>query len=151
MSQVALSGQDTVVINSQIIRGFGDGDYVVVTFPNPIAAVKTGKNGNSIYAYNASGQQADCKIKVLRGSDDDKFLQNLLTQQNLNFAGTVLMTAQFVKKVGDGQGNITSDTYILSGGVFVKQVEGKSNAEGDTEQSQAIYEIKFSNSPRVLT
>jgi len=59
--------------------------------------------------------------------------------------------AEFSKKIGDGQGNITSDTYIMSGGVFTKQVEAKSNVEGDSEQSVAIYTIKWSNSPRVIT
>ena len=39
----------------------------------------------------------------------------------------------------------------MSGGVFMKQVEGKSNVEGETEQSIAVYAIKFSNAPRVLT
>ena len=33
----------------------------------------------------------------------------------------------------------------------MKQVEGKSNVEGDTEQSVAIYMMKFSNAPRALT
>ena len=61
------------------------------------------------------------------------------------------MIGQFVKKIGDGQGNITSDTYVCSGGVFTKQVEGKSNVEGDTEQSTATYTVKFSNAPRAIT
>ena len=61
------------------------------------------------------------------------------------------MIAEFIKKLGDGQGNILSDIYVLSGGIFMKQVEGKSNVEGDTEQSVAIYMMKFSNAPRALT
>jgi len=113
--------------------------------------VKTGKNGNSIYGLNESGKQAEFKVRVIRGSSDDKFLNNLLIQQQNNFAGTVLLQGQFVKQIGDGQGNVASDTYIVSGGVFTKQVEAKSNVEGDSEQSVSIYTIKFANSPRVIT
>jgi len=151
MSQIALSGQDTISINNYVFTGLADQNYVELTFPNDIANVKTGKNGNSIYGFNTTGRQCEVKIRVLRGSQDDQFLNNLLTQQQLNFAGTVLLIGQFIKKIGDGKGNITSDTYIMSGGVFTKIPEGKSSAEGETEQSIAMYTIKFSNAPRVLT
>jgi hypothetical protein len=151
MSTAALSGNDSVVLNNRIFSDFGEGTVVELTFPTEIAQVKTGKNGNSIYALNETGKQCELKMRPLRGSSDDIFLNNLLIQQQANFAGTVLMQGQFVKKIGDGQGNITSDTYILSGGVFVKQVEAKSNVEGDTEQCISIYMLKFSNAPRALT
>lgn len=151
MSAIALSGSDTININNTVLSDLADGNCVELTFPTDIANVKTGKNGNSIYGLNESGKQCEVKLRVLRGSSDDKFLNNLLVQQQANFAGTVLMIGTFVKKIGDGQGNITSDTYIMSGGVFTKQVEGKTNVEGETEQSVAMYTLKFSNAPRAIT
>lgn len=146
-----LSGADTLSINNHVFANFADGNVAELTYPNDIANVKTGKNGNSIYSLNETGRQCEFKIKVLRGSDDDKFLNSLLAFQQNNFAGFPLMIGTFVKKLGDGLGNITEDTYILSGGVFTKQVEGKSNVEGDTDQSTSIYTIKFSNAPRAIT
>lgn len=150
MATVAMSGNDTVTINGHQFADFADGDVVKLTFGNDIAAVKTGKNGNSIYGLNESGKQADVEMRVIRGSADDKFLNGLLAQQNLNFAGFVLMIGQFIKKIGDGSGAITSDTYVLSGGVFTKMVEGTSNVEGDTDQSISVYTMKFSNAPRAI-
>lgn len=151
MSTIALSGNDTVNLNNRVFSDFADGNVVELTFPNDIANVKTGKNGNSIYGLNASGKQCELKMRIIRGSADDKFLNNLLVQQQANFEGTVLLQGTFIKKLGDGLGNITSDTYIVSGGIFVKQIEAKSNVEGETEQSISIYSMKFSNSPRALT
>lgn len=151
MSAVALSGSDTININSTVLADLADGNCVELTFPNDISNVKTGKNGNSIYGLNESGKQCEVKLRVLRGTADDKFLNNLLVQQQSNFAGFTLLTGQFIKKIGDGLGNILSDTYVMSGGVFTKQVEGKNNVDGDTEQSVAIYTLKFSNAPRALT
>lgn len=151
MSISALSGNDTVVLNNRTFADFADGNVVELTFPTDIAQVKTGKNGNSIYGLNTTGQQCEMKIRLVRGSSDDQFMNNLLVQQQANFAGTVLLQGQFIKKIGDGAGNITSDTYIVSGGIFQKQVEAKSNVEGDSEQSVSIYMLKFSNSPRALT
>lgn len=151
MSTVAMSGLDTIKINNRILADLADADAVALTFPNEIASVKTGKNGNSLFSANETGRQAEVAIRVVRGSSDDKFLNNLLSQQIANFAGFILMTGEFVKRIGDGLGSVASDTYINSGGVFSKQVEAKSNAEGDSEQSVSIYTIKFSNSPRVIT
>lgn len=151
MSTVALTGSDSLTIQNRILADFADGDVATLTFPNDIAQAKTGKNGNSVYALNASGEQAELKIKVIRGSADDKFLNGLLVSQKANFAGFSLLAGQFIKKLGDGAGNITSDTYIVGGGVFTKNIEAKSNVEGDVEQSTAMYTIKFTNAPRALT
>lgn len=147
---VALSGQDTVSINNYVFSDYADDNYAELTFPNEIANMKIGKNGNAIYGLNTTGIMSDLKLRLLRGSNDDKFLLNLLNQQQINFASTVLMIGTFVKQIGLGNGSIVSDTYVLSGGIFPKQVEGKSNASGETEQSVAIYMMKFT-CQRVLT
>lgn len=151
MATISLSGQDTIQINNQVLADLADQNCVELTFPNDIANLKLGKNGNAIYGFNEMGKQCEVKVRCVRGAGSDQFLNNLLAQQQLNFSGTVLMIGQFVKKLGDGQGNLTSDTYILSGGIFSKQVEAKMNTEGDTEQSVSVYTMKFSQSPRAIT
>ncbi len=150
MTAVAMTGADTLVVNNRVLTDLATGTCAELTFPNDIASVKTGKNGNSIYGLNETGRQAEFKIHVLRASADDKFLNGLLAQQQNNFAGFPLMIGQFIKKVGDGAGNIASDTYLTSGGVFTKQVEAKMNVEGDSDQSTAVYTIRFSNAPRAI-
>lgn len=151
MSTIALSGSDTIVLNDRPLADLGDGDAADLTFPNNIATVKTGKNGNAIFGLNETGKQGVLKLRVIRGSSDDKFLNNLYAIQQQNFAGFILMTGQFVKKLGDGQGNLTNDTYISAGGVFEKGIEVKTNVEGDATQSIAIYTLHFANIVRVLT
>lgn len=156
MASVAMSGNDTVIIgtNNSALSGLADGNVAELTFPNEIANVKTGKNGNSIFALNETGRQCELKVRVIRGSADDQALQVLLSLQQNNFAGFPLINASLTKLIGDGNGVIIKDTYNLSGGIFTKQVEAKSNVEGDTEQSVAIYMMKFSNnsvnSPRAI-
>lgn len=151
MPTIALSGSDTITINNRVLADFADGNIAELKFPTPIANAKTGKNGNSIYGLNETGQQAELTIRLIRASADDKFMNGLLAQQRINFAGTVLMTGQFIKKIGDGKGNIASDTYITSGGIFDKNVDAASNVEGDSNQSVAIYSMRFTNAPRTLT
>lgn len=150
MSTVSLTGNDTLVLNNRNLTDFADADVADLTFPNDIAKVKTGKNGNSIFALDETGRQAELKLRVMRGSADDQFLNNLLVIQLANFAGTVLLIGTFTKKIGDGKGNITNDTYVLGGGVFTKQIAAKSNVEGNTDQSICEYMIKFTNAPRAI-
>lgn len=151
MATVAMSGNDSIIINNVVMSDLADGDCVMLTFPSEIATLKVGKNGNTIYGLNETGKQCEVKLRVIRGSADDKFLNNLLTQQQANFAGFPLMIGEFIKLIGDGSGNILNDTYVLAGGVFNKQIEGKSNVEGDSLQSVAEYTLRFSSSPRALT
>lgn len=148
MSVVSLTGNDTVVIAGRVLTDFADADNATLEFPNELAAVKVGKNGNAIYALNSTGRMVDVTLRLIRGSSDDAFLNSLLAAQNANFAATVLLNGQFVKRVGNGQGVVTSDTYFTSGGIFNKGVAAKSNVEGDTEQSVALYTLKFANGDR---
>jgi hypothetical protein len=151
MNAVGLTGNDTLTLNNTVLTDFADGNCVELSFPNDIAQVKTGKNGNSIYAQNQTGNNGELKLRLIRGSSDDNFMNNLLIQQQNNFSGTVLLQGQFVKVIGNGLGTNSFDTYILSGGVFMKIQEAKENVEGDTEQSVTMYTIKFATVVRVLT
>jgi hypothetical protein len=147
---VSLSGGDTLIIQGIPIVDVADGDYADLTFPNDLMAVKTGKNGNSIYAFNSTGKQCDLKMRVIRGSRDDATLNSFVEMLKYDPASFILLGATLVKRAGDGQGFIAHDTYKLSGGIPSKQVGVKSNAEGDTEQAVAIYEFKFTNSDRAI-
>lgn len=148
MPTVSLTGNDTVNIGGLVLADLADGDFFTFTFPNEIAAVKTGKNGNSLYALNATGRQTEATLRVIRGSSDDKYLDSLLKEQLQDLSSFVLLLGQFVKRAGDGQGNVTNDSYFMGGGIFTHLVDGKSNAEGDTDQSVSIYRFKFANSDR---
>lgn len=151
MSTIAMTGSDTITINGTILTDLADGNCIELTFPNDIANVKTGKNGNALFGLNQTGNQAESKLRVIRGGATDKYLNGLLAQQQNNFAGFPLLVGNFIKKVGDGLGNITSDTYVLAAGVFQKIPEGKSNVEGETEQSVAMYMVKWAQAVRVIT
>lgn len=149
MGAISLTGNDTFILNGRPIVNLADGDCIDLKFPNEIANVKIGKNGNAIYGFNATGQMSEAVIRIMRGQADDIYLNGQLNAQQSNFAGFILMNGVFIKKVGDGQGNITSDTYVMAGGVFVKIPEAKNNVEGNTDQSVVIYTLRFANQQNV--
>jgi hypothetical protein len=150
MATLAVTGSDTIKIGERILADFGYGEVAKISYTTELATVKTGKNGNAIYVQNASGFQASMELKLMRGSADDKFMQSLLTLYRSNPTTFVLQNAEVVKKIGDGSGNVTADTYILTGGVPSKQVEAVVNVEGDTEQVLSVYTFVFATSDRAI-
>lgn len=147
----SLTGADTLVIAGLVITDVVDGDWFTVTYDNDLANLKRGKNGNTIFAENAMGPTGSATLRLLRASNNDKALNSLLNLQRKDFSSFKLLSGQFVKRVGDGQGNITSDAGILSGGIFKRGVDAKSNAEGDTEQSLVIYRFEFASIERGIS
>lgn len=145
MPEVSLTGQDTVQIDGIIFETLGDGVPFDITFPNDLGMVKAGKNGNTIYAKNEMGRICDISLRVLLGGTDDKYMNGRLIEWIQDPSTFTLLTAMFVKRVGDGEGNIESKIYNCSGGFFKRQVEAKTSAESDTDQSIAVYQLTFGN------
>lgn len=146
----SLTGNDTLVIAGINIVDVCDGDWFMYNFENDLANAKRGKNGNTIFAENAMGLLANATLRVLRGSYNDTQLNSLMQSQFDDFSAFVLLDGQFVKRVGDGQGNITNDTGRMSGGIFKRAVDAKSNAEGDTDQSVSVYNFIFAEIDRAI-
>lgn len=146
----SLCGDDTIKINERILVDFADGDTAVLDFPNDTMMAKTGKDGNSIFAFNNTGRQCTFVLRILRGGADDIFLTNLFALLQNNPAGFTLLTGEFIKNVGDGSGNIKQDIYTFSGGTFKRGVNAKESTDGDTEQALAIWNLLFTNAPRSI-
>jgi hypothetical protein len=147
----SITGKDTIIIDGRILNDLAVGDCAALTFPNDLIQLKTGKNGNTLYGFNHSGRQCQLILRVVRGSGDDRFLNKRLSMFKNAPAAFTLMTGQMTKNVGDGRGNVSSDTYTLSGGAFKKETQAKENADGEIEQSESIYELTFSNAPRSIS
>ena len=69
MSVVSLTGKDTVIVNGTILNDLADGDCAALTFPDFLTQGKTGKNGNTIYAFNTTGRRCKLVLRLIRGSD----------------------------------------------------------------------------------
>lgn len=147
---IALTGNDSIIIDGLPLVDLANGDVGTLTFPNDITSATTGKNGNSIIALNETGKIAELSIRVLRGSSDDKTLNSKFKTMEADLPSFTLLTGSIVKRIGDGISGVTEDTYALSGGTFSKRVETTSNVEGDIEQGVSIYNIRFTNSSRNL-
>lgn len=143
-----MTGKDTITLNGRVLNDFADGVVAEIQFPNDVVNLKTGKGGNTLYALNNTGRQVEVNLRLIRGTSDDKFLNSLYASMLNNFAGFALLVGTFVKNIGDGEGNIETDTYVLSGGAIKRGVNAMENSDGDTNQSVSEWHLIFSNAPR---
>lgn len=150
MALVALTGEDTIMLFGRVFTGLADGDAVTVDFPNEKVAIKTGKNGNTVYVRNETGNNANVTLRVIRGSADDRFLNARKSEQDRDMASFALAAGQFVKRSGDGNGAVISEIYELEGGAFVSNIAGRDNVEGDTDAAVATYNMRFASAQRTI-
>ena len=150
MPSVSLTGKDVVVIDGRVFHGAADADYVNLEFENDLAAMKVSKDGNTIYALNQTGNVCKVTMRLLLGCSDDVVLNSRVQQMKNDFSGFTLLVGSFTKRVGDGAGGVKNVVYNLANGIFKKMPNAKSNAEGDVEQSVAIYEMMFYNQGRAI-
>jgi hypothetical protein len=148
MSINVLTAEDTLTVYDRVLTDFADGDVSSLAYSGDIMAIKVGKNKNSIFSKNENGSSATLTLRLIRGSSDDRFMSGKLSAMNRDFVSQSLATGELVKRLGDGSGGIIRDVYTLLGGTFQKNVDGKENVEGDTEQAVAVYTMIFANVKR---
>jgi hypothetical protein len=149
MALYTLTGDDVIIINDLPLNDYPDNDIATLELPNNLMEISTGKDGNTIFALNESGNNATLTVKVLMSSATDKRLNGLIPPSE-GFARYVLLNGSVVKQVGDGAGNVSYNTYLLSGGMVQKKPAIKSNVNGDTQQAVVEYVIQFANAARAI-
>jgi hypothetical protein len=147
---VSLTGADVVTLNGRVFHDYANEDVAELTFEAELVKVQSSKNGNVIYALNAGGQMSKLKLRLLLGSPDDQYLNSLLASEQADLSGFTLIIGSFVKRVGDGQGNVTNVIYNVVGGVVDKYPSTKINAAGDVNQSVVEYMLTFGINTRVV-
>lgn len=157
MATFRLVGNDTITLSvdassaDRTFSDFGHGEVAKLSFSTDIATVKTGKNGNAIIASNQSGNQATFELKLLRGAADDSAMNTQILAYKADPINFTLINGTLVKKVGDGLSGSKSDTFVVTGGVFTKNVEFVSNVEGDVEQGISVYTLQFASCVRTIS
>ena len=151
MTQFVLTGDDSLIIdNLNVNKDFPNGDTAVIEFQNNLVGMATGKDLNTIFAKDESGNNFRLTVRVLRNSKSDIYLNGKQLLQTDDFPAFVLLTGSFSKRLGDGSGNVTYDGYDLKGMIFEKKVPAKANLNGDTEQGVSTYVLIGAAGQRML-
>lgn len=159
-NQLRVTGNDIVQIGLsasglRTITSFADGDYARVTFPNDIMNFTIGKNRNMLAAYNAMGTLAELELRLLRGSKEDKFLQDqfpTFASDELSFS---FIFAKVIKNLGVSNEGAAASTieeiYTLNNGIISKAPEIVSNVSGSTDQGVVVWQVRFAEFTRTVS
>lgn len=150
MTVYSLTGNDSLIINNNVINDLSDNSTIELSFDNDIIGTQTGKNDNTIISDDRQGSNATLTLRVIRGSKNDRWLNGLYVQQRRDLPSFTLMNGSFTKRIGDGLGNVHFDNYVLLGGAFRRAVDTQENNNGDTEQGSSVYTIFFSKVERSI-
>lgn len=145
----AVAGKDVLIINGQIFTGLADGDAIKCEPQGPISQYKVSKDGNTIIALQYSGIVVKLTVRLVRTCFDDQTLNGLLQQWIGNPTGFSTMAGSYVKRIGDGKGNVINEVYQLAGGVFEAIPAGHTNTDGSLEQNVTVYTMFFRNDARL--
>lgn len=147
---VSLTGSDVVTLNGRVIHDLAQGDVITLDFAGDLVKTEPSKNGNIVYALNVAGLMSTLTMRLLAGSSDDSYINSLLASQIQDLSGFILIVGSFVKRVGDGQGNITNIIYNTIGGVVKKFPKASTNTTGNVEQSVVEWMIEFGSNSRAI-
>ena len=132
------------------LSDFADGTIAQLETPNEQSTVTTGYNGNSLGAHNEPGRQRRFTIRLVKGSSDDKRLNEsyeLWKERDMRFKP---LKGWFTKNIGHEDGSLSQDTtecyFGLPNGVPVALTD----TNGNTEQDVSVYTIVFGNSKRIV-
>lgn len=150
MATFTITSDDTLSLYDRVFSDFADGDTSSVAFPNNFVEAKTGKNKNTIFAKNEAGNNATLTLRLIRGSSDDEFMQRQIAAMEQDFVTTLLATGEFVKRLGDGQGNVKRDVYTMLGGMVQRKPDGRENVDGAIDQGIVTYIVVFANVSRSI-
>lgn len=145
---VSLTGKDVVTLNGRVFHDFANGDIAKLAYEEDLVTVEAAKDGNVIYGLNEKGKMASLTLRILLGSSDDRYLQSLLANQVQDLSAFVLIAGSFVKRVGDGQGNVKNVIYNTIGGVIRRQPDASMNTTGEVNQSVVEWQLRFGYSSR---
>jgi|SRR5665213_1530947 len=147
---VSLTGSDVVTLNGRVFHDFAQGDVITLDFPGELVKAEPSKNGNIIYALNVAGLMSKLTMRLLLGGPDDQYINSLLASQLQDLSLFILVVGSFVKRVGDGQGNVTNVIYNTLGGVVNKFPKAKTTTSGDVEQSVVEWVLDFGQNSRAI-
>lgn len=143
------TSQDILKWGDRLLTNFADGDVATITYPNELHGMKIGKEGNAIAAHNEMGRIANLKLRLIKGSPDDKYLNSIVVAWKNHSDDFTPQSAEFTKvvKVDNGVCNdITSLSFIIP----TKVPDVMENVEGNTEQAVSIYDFRCGVSNRSL-
>ena len=130
-----LTASSTLILNGEAILDFIEGDYMTLTFPNPVSSRANGEGNSVSVTKRVDSDVAVLAVSVKKLSDADRFLNNQRFQEQ------VVVFQGSIKDNYSADGSEGVESYLLENGTFTDQGDDTRNNQerGDV----MTYSIEF--------
>ncbi len=135
-----LTASSTLILNGEAILDLIEGDYMSLTFPNPVTARANGDGNSVTTSKRVDADVAVLTVSVKKVSAADKFLNNARFQEvPVIFQGSI-------KDNYSADGAEGVESFLLENGTFTDQGDVTMNNQ---ERGDAMtYSIEFRRASR---
>ncbi len=130
-----LTASSTLILNGVVIDDLIAGDYMTLTFPNPVTSRANGEKNSVTTSKRVDSDVAVMAVSVKKVSDSDKFLNNA------RFQDVPVVFQGSIKDNYSADGIEAVESYLLENGTFTDQGDDTRNNQerGDV----MVYTIEF--------
>ena len=143
MAAIALTGDDSLNLMGHEFSEFASGNWFEMNPLTDAWSLSMGMGGNIHANYNIEGEIWGGMLRIIRGGNDDKFLNSYLQSSRINPIGMVMLAGVLTKRIGHGTGKISYERWVLKNGVYQRHVGITSAASGDAEVALTQYSFIF--------
>lgn len=130
-----LTASSTLILNGEAMLDFIEGDYMTLTFPNPVSSRANGEGNSVSVSKRVDSDVGVLSVSVKKLSDADKFLNNQ------RFQDQVVVFQGSIKDNYSADGAEGVESYLLENGTFTDQGD---DARNNQERGDAmVYTIEF--------
>lgn len=139
-----LVGRDSFTLDGKDITvDLVDQDVVTLAPQGALNSVASTYGGKMIVAEDRNGQIHTLTFRIMRGSEMDLWLQSKYQEYHNDSPTFKTFTGSAVQRIGDGQGNVVTNTFAIHDCVFSQSpVQATINTNGSTEQLVRQYEMR---------
>ena len=130
-----LTASSTLILNGDLVDDFIEGDYMTLTFPNPVTSRANGEKNSVTTSKRVDSDVAVLAVSVKKLSDSDRFLNNA------RFAETPVVFQGSIKDNYSADGAEAVESYLLENGTFTDQGDDPRNNQ--ERSAVMIYTIEF--------
>lgn len=132
----------SVVLNGSPVNDFLEGDFIEINPVNPLTSQTNGGNGAVNINKRIDGDVHDVVIRLLRYSQSDVFMNNLINQDS-----PTLIDGSIKESYVQGAEQAVENWILANGSITTRPSVIKNNQDGN---DQMEYTIRFRSATRLV-
>jgi hypothetical protein len=133
--------ETTVTIDGQTLTAFAPDTFITTGRPNPTTGRTKGINGDLLITELITGTEQTIEVVLIRGTDDDTFLENLV------YSGAKEIAGSFTTLYSTGGGSGVAKSYVFSDASFTGEGDKAYSGSDPATNATSSYTMTATLTP----